>query len=378
MLLDLWDTNQDQRVNMNRILRRPMFRRGGSTNEGITSGLDAPRQGYKDKGLVLPYDMSQMFPTETEMSQARKYYRPYFEREKGEGLNRFLMNFGLDLMSRPPQGGFLSTAAAAAKKPVNQLFEDLDRERLQKNVADSELFTSIMEQKGNILSEAAGSDKSSDLFKDQALMNELEKIVPQISATIAELEKNPDNQELQDKLAILEGKRKIILGDDPISEASLEIFKNSPQGQTLLANERKKLLAENPDKYMTDKGVNEVLLVQDSIEVLKEILRGVYSEGGRVGLQMGGQPMMEQVGGQPMMEQETMSETTEEKPISSTNQMEYETLRARLPQEITDDVVKLLSVSPEAFEDFAMISTQQDVDNFNKKYDVNLVLPAEA
>ena len=369
MLLDLWDTNQDQRGNMNRILRRPMFRRGGSTNEGITSGLDAPRQGYKDKGLVLPYDMSQMFPTETEMSQARKYYRPYFEREKGEGLNRFLMNFGLDLMSRPPQGGFLSTAAAAAKKPVNQLFEDLDRERLQKNVADSELFTSIMEQKGNILSEAAGSDKSSDLFKDQALMNELEKIVPQISATIVELEKDPDNQELQDKLAILEGKRKIILGDDPISEASLEIFKNSPQGQTLLANERKKLLAENPDKYMTDKGVNEVLLVQDSIEVLKEILRGVYSEGGRVGLQMGGQPMMEQ---------ETMSETTEEKPISSTNQMEYETLRARLPQEITDDVVKLLSVSPEAFEDFAMISTQQDVDNFNKKYDVNLVLPAEA
>ena len=93
------------------------------------------------------------------------------------------------------------------------------------------------------------------------------------------------------------------------------------------------------------------------------------ASGGRVGLQMGGQPMMEQ---------ETMSETTEEKPISSTNQMEYETLRARLPQEITDDVVKILSVSPEAFEDFAMISTQQDVDNFNKKYDVNLVLPAEA
>ena len=54
---------------------------------------------------------------------------------------------------------------------------------------------------------------------------------------------------------------------------------------------------------------------------------------------MGGQPMMEQVGGQPMMEQETMSETTEEKPISSTNQMEYETLRARLPQEISDEVL---------------------------------------
>ena len=35
---------------MNRVLRRPMFRTGGSA-EGITSGL-APRQGYKDPGLV--------------------------------------------------------------------------------------------------------------------------------------------------------------------------------------------------------------------------------------------------------------------------------------------------------------------------------------
>ena len=59
MLLDSKDT-EAQRVNMNRILRRPMFRRGGSTNEGITSGLDAPRQGYAEKGRVLPFDMSKI------------------------------------------------------------------------------------------------------------------------------------------------------------------------------------------------------------------------------------------------------------------------------------------------------------------------------
>ena len=43
-----------------RTLRRPMFRRGGSTGEGITSGL-APRQGYKEKGFV-----EQIRPTEEE------------------------------------------------------------------------------------------------------------------------------------------------------------------------------------------------------------------------------------------------------------------------------------------------------------------------
>ena len=40
----------------NRILNRPMFKLGGKTvtaqGTGITSGLDTPRQGYKEKGLV--------------------------------------------------------------------------------------------------------------------------------------------------------------------------------------------------------------------------------------------------------------------------------------------------------------------------------------
>ena len=56
----------------------------------------------------------------------------------------------------------------------------------------------------------------------------------------------------------------------------------------------------------------------------------------------------------------------------------YEELRARLPQEVSDEVVKLLANSAEALEDFATIQTEQDIANFNKKYGVNLVLPAEA
>ena len=48
------------------------------------------------------------------------------------------------------------------------------------------------------------------------------------------------------------------------------------------------------------------------------------------------------------------------------------------PEEVTDDIVELMTNSAEALEDFAMISTQADVDQFNRKYSVNLVLPAEA
>ena len=59
-------------------------------------------------------------------------------------------------------------------------------------------------------------------------------------------------------------------------------------------------------------------------------------------------------------------------------QVSYDELRARLPQQITDDIVNLLAESYEALADFAQIATQSDVDNFNSKYGVELVLPQEA
>jgi len=101
---------------MNRVLRRPMFRIGGAA-EGITSGLDKPRQQYNLAGRVLP--------TQEEFQQAKEMF-PQFQRPQGQGLSRFLTTFGLDLLSRPPQGGFLSTVAAAAKQPTEQLFKDID------------------------------------------------------------------------------------------------------------------------------------------------------------------------------------------------------------------------------------------------------------
>ena len=38
---------------MNRLYKRPMFRRGGSAEGGITSGLQSPRQGYAEPGTVI-------------------------------------------------------------------------------------------------------------------------------------------------------------------------------------------------------------------------------------------------------------------------------------------------------------------------------------
>ena len=53
----------------------------------------------------------------------------------------------------------------------------------------------------------------------------------------------------------------------------------------------------------------------------------------------------------------------------------FEEIRNRLPKEITDDVVRLIAGSNEALQDFSYIRTQGDVDKFNMKYGVTLVLP---
>ena len=87
---------------MNRTLKRPMFRMGGSAAEGITSGLDKPKRGlvnepgkYSQPPLNLPDLLTKTREQMTPENIAA--YQPFMQRPQGEALNRFLINFGLDL-----------------------------------------------------------------------------------------------------------------------------------------------------------------------------------------------------------------------------------------------------------------------------------------
>ena len=78
-----------------------MFRIGGSAGTGITSGLDKPQQ--MAKGGRIGYQQGTM---------------PNFQ---FGGLPGFLTQFGLNLLSSPPQGNIFQTAATAARDPFNVL-----------------------------------------------------------------------------------------------------------------------------------------------------------------------------------------------------------------------------------------------------------------
>ena len=102
------------------------------------------------------------------------------------------------------------------------------------------------------------------------------------------------------------------------------------------------------------------------------ISRKNNAEGGRVDRQMG-TPVM---GEQPMMDEQPMQQETQMagQPGQQEQTDPYQYLRQRLPAEIPDQVVKLIAYNQEAFADFASIETQDDLDSFNKRYNVELVV----
>ena len=156
---------------MSRILRRPMFRGGSTSNEGIMS---VPRKGYADideegvqsddtsllnsgtittnpAGLTISDSGIDLNKIDTKAEGIKQKYKAFgkdieqgsysdllmkeYLGNRPDPMGKFLINFGLNYMSARPRGGkfgALATAADAAKKPTEQLYADIDTDRLLK------------------------------------------------------------------------------------------------------------------------------------------------------------------------------------------------------------------------------------------------------
>jgi len=149
------------------------------------------------------------------------------------------------------------------------------------------------------------------------------------------------------------------------SEAAKLIVSDDRERRMLLELITEQVKKENPDITDFESPEFKSLRWAKIKEVMEGLEVGTFpefkAEGGRMGYQEGMSAMPTQ--------EETMPEEL--------GKVSYDELRARLPQEVSDEVVQLLANSAEALEDFATIQTEQDIANFNKKYGVNLVLPAE-
>jgi hypothetical protein len=259
----------------------------------------------------------------------------------------------------------LGTTAAAFKEPTQQFFKDQDTQRATQFATDADLFSTLIEAKG----EAAGGTTGKTYAK-LSIANDIENTMQQITNLRLKLKKDPENQTLKNQLDQKETRLNYLSKENAVGKS---LMQQTDFAENVLKGIVNQLKDEtNPDgslKYPD--GKKDPALLQEAYrqyaeffqsvpEVEEDEVRQSEADGGRAGYQMGGEAI-------------TMDQGTAEEP-----KIDFATLRARLPKEISDDVVRLIAQSPEALEDFATIATQQDVDLFNQKYSVNLVLPQEA
>jgi hypothetical protein len=373
-----------------------MFRKGGSAGEGITSGL-APRQGYNtnEDNTVKQNDLSKinirdMNPQQLlDLSKQLAFQAPPMQPDRS--LGNFKIDFGLDLLSRSPQGNIFQTAGAAAKEP----FANFRASRAAYNKAANDrainrynsqtgMFDTLLGAQAKIL----GSEGGSKTFAKQANDAEIQALMTQLFELDAaqETDQGLTDEEYAQQQAILMQRLQAYVGKNPAVQSlfgdkeqadfvlqgirsditsSEEIIKvMGPDGEMIEVVEGE-YADENP-KYIAEETAKRYIEMYN--KMIKESMG--LAEGGRANFSMGG-------GADVMEEQVTEISETQPKEIAPTgDSLSYEELRARLPKEVTDDIVVILAESPQALVDFAEIQTQTDVDEFNMKYGVNLSLPA--
>ena len=360
---------------MNRILRRPMFRIGGSAGTGITSGLD--RKGYKNG--TDEYDRA-LKTTSRFMTDIDKFRGEQSPLAPGS-LPGFLTQFGLNLVSQVPTGNIFQTAATAAKEPFQtfQAAQLAERERQSDSAED--IFGTALASEYDITAKRLKSDDDrktpeveAELIKNaQTNIFDAQKILEKPDATAEE--KTAARQKIKINQNVLL-KEIGIPAEYQAIVSSEELFNSYKSGYVEKENQKRinEYKIKNPNATAEEIAENVITIDEDSPEAadftIRELQKKYYfgasfEKGGRVGYKLGTPKMMEEVA-------EQKRETGEVQELS------YTELRARLPQEISNDIVQLLANSKQALLDFANIQTAEDIAGFNQQYDVNLTLPQGA
>ena len=122
---------------MNRTLRRPMFRMGGSTGEGITSGLETPKRGRVDGPGSYAGIEAEDIQSIKDRKELINTLAPRPERTN-TSFNDFLISTGLNLVSNPSQGNIFQDVAGSSKEPFGQFQQAKQIEQAYKDKEGSE------------------------------------------------------------------------------------------------------------------------------------------------------------------------------------------------------------------------------------------------
>ena len=371
---------------MSKILSRPMFKRGGTTNTGIMDGFNETNtedrvQAKEGLGIdpLMRYGVSDAQTARDEALAALRegavtaQYDPTYD----QGLA--LARAGFKLASAPGGQPILQTIGQVAGESIGD-FEAIGEKKAESAAKQAELGTSI-----NLATfEQAQSDYNTarELAADLDIAQENKEkvsIILQESIRLRGLIADPELSEAA-RSGYIDDLKQLNVES---REARIALQKDLPdliKQFKFDASDYQKIVAQGDQRikeYLETTGVDltkykgmttdqiATQMAKDSIDAIApEIFIpeiGALAEGGRVEAQEG-----------------TFIAPTEQgqSPKGSMG-LTFQELRARLPQEVSDEVVRLIATSEEALLDFANLETQDDIALFNQKYQSDLQLPSQ-
>ena len=375
---------------MSRILRRPMFRGGRVESKGDLKVIDqmgianlakGGRVGYVGGGEVEDY---------MEIIEAVRKSRPELPEKKGMSTADYLRiaSAGANILAAPSEGSGIGGALRSAAPALSKLGTDMAGSLDARTTARSELLaneeSAITDMAGAIMKSRnyrpdrgfALSQKLEDLKKYglkkqtlSAILEDPNALVTYITENNIEGESNEEKianakQKINDELKLVNSALRVL---EPKDEYLLAFLKSGRAGQFFESIIQAEVKSQGIGQDDPNFNWNKVIERASSGQKDGGLTTG-YAEGGLT--EMMAQETITPQGTE--MEEEVMEETPG--PEASAP-LTYDELRLRLPPEVSDDIIQLLSASDEALLQFSNIATQQDVDEFNVKYGVELVLP---
>jgi hypothetical protein len=325
------------------IFKRPSFRKGGIAN------LE-PRQGYADKGSVQKI--------EDLMAQRRQAYETAAQPTGGE-----LALLLASAIGKKP-GGNIGEIAGEVSTQLQPLFtkkKEIKAKLAGQDIEDLISLEKLKAYRDRYTQTATGGVTGYKLGEFRKLKSLVQK-----------QGKFKAGQKLE--MGILAGQR--IPSDYEIRQDYVKAVQSDPVFSSLSPAEREKQIQDYVKRTndsilqgLIDQTITEgEVSKQDSSTndtLTSEIESLGKADGGRIGYAEGSM-----VQNQTRTTQASM--TTDQ---GKSKDARYQELRDRLPAEITDDVVQLIAYNNSAFQDFASIQSQADIDNFNQRYGVTLAVP---
>ena len=141
---------------MSRILKRPMFRKGGEVMEGIMTGIK-PRQNYQSGALAKAQDYNKILTAATQGASTGP-----------DALTQFLLRTGQNLIGGQSAGGTkLQEIVGSTNEPMENYFKELQKKAQQeKQIGLQAAMLGIKGQQGEDLAKLKRLGESGYLKKE--------------------------------------------------------------------------------------------------------------------------------------------------------------------------------------------------------------------